>query len=158
MKKIAVLLFIVAVFLEMCGCETMKRKFVRKPKESKKPVPVLHPVNYQEDRDEKLAYKRHFTFWQMWQQTLIDSLGENYKKSIRCIDEASYNLAAMRKIVSEAKKTKLQQHLKLLNEIKHEIVNKKRLSEYDIVRLQRRLKKQKKTIEKDFSYSKLHFL
>ena len=88
MKRLMTILVTVCVALSLVGCDAVQKKFTRKKKAQPK-----KPKIYQLDRYEKKPtpelYNKHYVYWETWSSELISELGQNQKKSLRCIEEMS---------------------------------------------------------------------
>src|SRR3989338_2813822 len=72
-KKIALLLSIGVIAMNLSGCETLKKKFIRK-QSPKKVSPVLVPQDYRGIYPNDILYSNHFNYWRTWTEDLINCL------------------------------------------------------------------------------------
>ena len=109
-------LFVCSI-IGLCGCESVAKKFSRKPKPQDKPVAnmIVVPENYpasQESKEER--YRRFFLYWSSWHSELIDALSEsrpNIKKQRSCAEEAIRNLESIKSMLAENKRVKIDGYI-----------------------------------------------
>lgn len=124
MKKALSLFVIFALVLSMGGCSPeWKKKFVRKKKQPTIKVPKVHRVKKYEKRPSPELYKKHYVYWESWSSELIELLGQNHKKDVRCVEEALGHLKDMQYILVPEKGAELQVHIDRLTGIRDTIVN-----------------------------------
>lgn len=114
------------LLVSAAGCDAFVRKFTRKPKgqKAKDQEMVIVPEEYkgpQMTREE--LYHQYFSFWQSWQNELIESFIQNrsYKKRVDCIQQAIKNLLALRPILNQAKQKELDAYLNKYKELESAI-------------------------------------
>ena len=127
-KKIIYICMVWFLVFNLVGCDAFVRKFTRKPKRDKMPAEemVLAPEEYKGPglSNEEL-YRQYLLFWKSWMGELIEALsptGGNYKKQVKCCDEAIKNAEAMKKLLKPPGQKKIDKHLVDLNELKSYIV------------------------------------
>ncbi|MFH0771297.1 MAG: hypothetical protein V1933_01605 [Candidatus Omnitrophota bacterium] len=100
------------------GCETLKRKFIRKPKNSKKTSPVLVPQDYKGIYPNSVLYSNHFIYWRVSTEDLIDCLthGLSNKRQIEDVNVAIQNLEIMRSLLNSPKKEQLSSYIKFFED------------------------------------------
>jgi hypothetical protein len=109
LKKILSGLLFCFLLLDLAGCEAFTRKFTRKSKKSDQAVEmVLAPEEYKgPEMTKEELYRQYFTYWNSWQEELINSLSQNasLKKKVDCLQEALKNFTNMKMLlISEAQK------------------------------------------------------
>ena len=113
------LLSVFFLLFSALGCEAFVRKFTRKPKKDKaREEMVLAPEEWkgpQMTREE--MYRQYYTFWQAWQEELINALSRNapLKKKNDCAGQAVKNLLGMRGMLNETRQKQLDVYLKQMN-------------------------------------------
>lgn len=152
-----ILYFLIFSFFFITGCQTLARKFSRKPKKTTQEEEelVLVPEEYPQviqSKDE--LYKEAYLFWKSWQEELINFLevNGNAKKQIDCIQQSIANLEKMKALLVEEKASILDGYIKQLNELKEKIV-KGQLNNDTIYLIRSELEVLKKKIGKEFVYS-----
>ena len=80
-EKIMIMLAaIIVVTFSATGCESFRRKFIRKKQVVKKQevIPVLNPVDYGTGTINPLErYSYHYSMWQVWEKELRQILEQN---------------------------------------------------------------------------------
>jgi hypothetical protein len=118
MKKKICAVFLAAVMCAgLCGCESLVKKFARKPKEPQTPREVLiSPEDYGNQKPAaKELYDRYYLYWKSWQDEFILSLsGASRKRRTDTVAEALRNLAEMRKLLDEQSRQLLDVHIREL--------------------------------------------
>ncbi|MCU0651232.1 MAG: hypothetical protein MUC52_03255 [Candidatus Omnitrophica bacterium] len=115
------------VVVSLCGCEAFARKFTRKPKKKEQPVQnmVLSPEAYDRSGVSKSdAYRQYYTYWSSWHDELIDSLSDfspSMRRQLDCVKEAVNNLAEMKNLLPEDKKSLVDQYLRDMAQLKADI-------------------------------------
>jgi hypothetical protein len=115
---------LLCIMLSACGCASLTKKFVRKPKESKNPAQsmVLSPEVYPDSRlDKEEMYRHYLALWGGWQDELIDSLSDravSRHRQLESLQGAIDNLLAMQALLSEDKQAVAGRYLGSLNALK----------------------------------------
>jgi hypothetical protein len=121
LKQKAALFLSFILLVNLTGCEVFVRKFTRKSKKDKSPeVMVLAPEEWTGPKMTKEElYRQYYTFWQSWQDELINSLINNasLKKRIDCAEQAIKNLVGMRGMLNETKQKQLDVYLRQMNDL-----------------------------------------
>lgn len=103
--------FCLVVFLCACaGCESLGKKFVRKPKHPPQPVEaLLEPEEYDGQRPPAAElYDQYFLYWKSWHDELIGALaGSSRKRQAETAREALKNLYEMRQLLVEPARQRL---------------------------------------------------
>ncbi|MBP7056750.1 MAG: hypothetical protein KBB52_07845 [Candidatus Omnitrophica bacterium] len=120
MKRLALFALVCCVVFGMVGCDAVQRKFTRKKKAAPK-KPRIYQVQKYEKKPTPELYNKHFVYWQTWSGELIEVLGQNKKKDVRCIDEMVGNLKDMQNILVKEKGDELQPHIDTAVDIKNTI-------------------------------------
>ncbi len=118
MKRLALLIMVVLIASSMVGCDALQRKFTRKKKAAPK-KPRIYQLEKYEKKPTPELYNKHFVYWQTWSGELIEVLGQNRKKDMRCIEEMVGNLKDMQNILSKEKGDALQPHIDTAMDIKN---------------------------------------
>jgi hypothetical protein len=153
------IIFISFCLLAACGCETLRKKFIRVPKSERVNTeevvyePKEYPVQVMSNEDN---YRLYYTFWRGWHQELIDALdeGQNHKKQIECINEIIKNLEKMKALLSPEKQAGLEEQLGTLSSIQKEIVEGGNNAS-NFYWMKMKLESAKSRITKDFAPAKV---
>ena len=126
MRKKLWLLLAVLMLLDLSGCASVQKKFIRKKKTPERiPVAIFYeqPV-YQKKYSNVYYYKTHYMFWRSWQGDLIEDLkGGNEKRRRRSAEEALSNLTEMNNYLTPGKQKELKPTLDSLSQIVQKIEN-----------------------------------
>jgi hypothetical protein len=157
-KKIVLLVCGLALIFELSGCESLGRKFVRKPKaEDKKPEEVVFaPQEYKgEGVSNQDLYKQYFLYWRTWQDELIDSLepGGNRKRQVDCLNQGLKNLENITLLVNPEAAAKLDAYINSLKILREALV--KDIYGANFAANRRRAERLRRDILKDFSFKKI---
>jgi hypothetical protein len=154
-SKLFTFYFLLFTFI---GCETVMRKFSRKPKKEEEPAEtmVLVPEEYKApSMSKEELYRQYFLYWKSWQDELLESLQgrANHKKQIECIDEAISNLSELKPLLNSDKQKELDAYINQLRELKTLITKDLYGNNIDDNRLA--TERLKRNILRDFSYNKI---
>lgn len=156
--QIMVLFSVLCSLFSVSGCQTLARKFTRKPKgEPKKEEPVIQPEVYPDAAAAKDdLYRDYSTFWEGWVDQLMEFLNEqaNFKKQRECAYEALDNLMKMRELLNEEKAKSLEPLINEFTTVKT-IVFAGRLSSSDYHYLKNKVERIKSRVHRNFAYSKI---
>jgi len=156
MKKTIAVFCAAVLAVHCCGCSGLQKKFTRKKKEA-----VRMPRIYQEKKYEKKPaaelYQKHFSFWQGWQSELLDNLGANHKKDVRCIEEVITNLSDMADLLIEERGVALKSRIAKIAKARDLIVHED-LTQYNRVYIRRTLEREERAIKRDFTLHKVEGL
>lgn len=117
-KKLALIFLIGIVVVNLSGCETLKKKFVRK-RPAKKVTPVLIPQDYKGIYSNDVLYNNHFTYWRTWTEDLINCLntrGSN-KREVLAASRAVEDLERMQELLKSPKKEELDKYIKFYQSV-----------------------------------------
>lgn len=106
----------------LAGCESLAKKFVRKPKEPAKPKDVLlEPQEYAPEGDRAVLYEQSYLYWKSWHDEFITALGgPSARRQADTVNEALKSLAEMRKLLDEQSRLKLEGYSARLEKIRDE--------------------------------------
>jgi len=115
LRRIVLVLICFCLLLDLAGCESLTRKFIRKSKKSDQPVEmVLTPEEYKgPNMSKEELYRQHFLFWQAWQDELENALAQksSLKKKVDCTQEALKNLVNMKNMLVTAEQRNLDVYI-----------------------------------------------
>jgi len=96
---------VVVVALGLGGCESLQRKFTRKPKGPvPRPSPIIGIQDYSRAMTPLDRYRKHYMMFDYWNDELIEALqatSPNPKRFKRASEEALTELRTMRDLVLE---------------------------------------------------------
>ncbi len=158
-RRTLILLGCLLVFVfAAAGCESLARKFVRKPKldDKKADEVIFAPEEY---KSESVAnqdlYRQYFLYWQSWQDELIDSLEKsgNRKKQVDSLNEAVKNLEDIKLLINPESAARLDFCINRLQLLRAAIV--KDIYANNVAENRRQAEWIKRDISRDFSYNKI---
>ncbi|MCX5678478.1 MAG: hypothetical protein NTY76_05150 [Candidatus Omnitrophica bacterium] len=153
MRKMCALAMVFFIALTLTGCDSLQRKFTRKKKETK-PIPRLYQLKKYDIKPSAALYSKHYAYWQSWMSELIQDLGGNRKKDIRCVEEALNQLHDMRNILVQEKADALTKHMHRLEGVRDTIVNEE-LSQYNRSQVLMTLEREDRTIKREFDVASI---
>lgn len=116
MKRFIAIFMVIALAAGLTGCDALQKKFTRKKKVTKAPR-IFQEKKYEIKPTPEL-YEKHFAYWQSWSSEIIQRLGDNHKKDVRCVEEIIGQLNDMRKILVPEMGDKLSKHIKRYEEVR----------------------------------------
>ncbi len=151
-KRCALLLVICSLVFAGSGCETLKRKFVRKPKDSKKISPVLVPQDYKGIYPNSVLYNNHFIYWRASTDDLVDCLtyGLSNKRQIDDVNVAIQNLEIMHSLLNSPKKEQLSAYIKFFEDTGDRL-KQGQPNEIQSARMKNDLESRRRVIMREFS-------
>ncbi|MFH1189123.1 MAG: hypothetical protein V1682_00335 [Candidatus Omnitrophota bacterium] len=153
MRKIFIFVIVLFTAASLVGCDSLQRKFTRKKKETK-PVPRLYQVKKYDVKPSVELYKKHYAYWQSWMSELIQDLGDNHKRDVRCVDEALSQLHDMRNILVREKADALTKHIRRIEDVRDTIV-KEDLSQYNKSQVMMTLEREDRIVKSEFAVTKI---
>ncbi|MFH1997023.1 MAG: hypothetical protein ABIJ27_08575 [Candidatus Omnitrophota bacterium] len=152
-KKLIAVILIMIIALDLSGCAGLRKKFTRKRKPVKKrPAPVQ--TREYKRKPTKELYERHYVFWKTWHDELIQKVGMNEKKDMRCIEEIIANLSDLKDMLDEEKAKEMQPSIDRMAAIK-ERMEERPYTKYDKSRVVRVLESEGRGIKSNFSLSEV---
>lgn len=93
---------VVTLLVATTGCETVKRKFVRKPKGVRPPEPIFAlEQDYRPEFPPEIRYQAHFAYWKAAHDDLLEGLsGATRMRRERAVRQAIKELKAMQALVT----------------------------------------------------------
>lgn len=153
-KEMCKLLLIFALVISVGGCASFKKKFVRKPKETEKPTPIVHTKDYTQEYGNLLLYEKHYLFWKYWQEELINTLSSkssNRKKEIRSSHSALDELKALGNYLNPEGAKLLAPYIIELENITKRLLSRKHIGS-QVSKFKRELEKHKRNVQRTFFY------
>lgn len=155
-----IILFSLIFIFTSFGCESFRKKFVRKPKKEKdkEEEMIIYPKDYSKQQlpsDE--AYKQYYTYWKAWHNELISFLkeGESKKKILSCFEQTILNLNRMKELLNREEKIKLlEDYIAKVSSLEAEVRNK-RLVMVSMSHLRTQSERLLRSIHRDFAFSKV---
>ena len=154
--RIFTLIFIFSFTILMTGCESLAKKFIRKPKgPPKKEEPVIVPQTYAPMPAEQ-AYRQYFLYWKSWHDELINALTDsgNQKKRVASAERVLEHLENMRNYLNEETQEKLDKHIQIVRNMSDQIKDAN-IDRLIMFRVKTKLEKEKIIIDREFNYSKI---
>lgn len=139
----------------LSGCEPLRKKFVRKKKETKQKefIPVLQPVDYPARyQTPGEQYQYHYSMSKVWQKDLMTTLDEEAsdKRVLYNLNEMITHMEAMEKILTGPKQADIQKWIMTAQNAA------KQMEVPEAVRMQARMEKDLdelgKALRAEFSY------
>ena len=152
MRKLLVF-FLIAMLSLTSGCYNIRKKFIRKKKQSKE-IPVY--VNFKDysAKPSRGYYVNYYLFVRGWLEELIDALkkGISYKRQKRAINEAIMNLEQITTFYNVEGKEKIYPFYEELQGFRKTIQSSPNMSDTKRNSLTRKIERFKRRFEKDFNY------
>jgi hypothetical protein len=119
LKRLGLLLILTVIILNLSGCETLKKKFSRKPKAGKKVSPVLVPQDYKGIYPNSVLYDNHFIYWRTGTEDLMNCLQNKLsnKRQVLAASRAVEDLERMQDLLNSPKKEALEPHIKVYERV-----------------------------------------
>jgi len=154
MKKKDILLLVFIAFIS-CSCYSLRKKFVRKKKVTKKMPVYVDFKTYQEPKSQEI-YEDYYLFTCGWLEELIKSLNftGNRKKQKQAIDEALMNMEQMMVFLNQEKKEELSLIYEELLKIKEKIYSSF-LNDIEKELIVKKIEKILRKLHSQFSWSKI---
>jgi len=123
LKRFSLLLLLAVLVLNLSGCETLKKKFIRKQKGTKKVSPVLVPQDYKGIYANEVLYDNHFIYWRTWTEDLMNCLENesSNKRQVLAASRAVEDLERMQDLLNSPKKEALEPHIKVYERILNKV-------------------------------------
>lgn len=155
--KVVLLTFLACMLFSLYGCETLRKKFVRKPKrEREAEEPVLMPEEYNPEFHKDVLYRNYLVYWRSWQDELIEALDVNlsHKKQIETVQQAVVNLEKLRTFLKPQKQEILDKYLEELKDLRDKI-KRGNLAGARLEIIKHRVRINRRNILHNFMYSKV---
>ena len=154
MRRWVTLLLILSIVVSLAGCsEEWRRKFIRKKKDVAKKPRIYQVKRYLKEPTESL-YTKHYNYTITWLSELIDDLGKNNKKDVRCIEEALAQIKDLRLFLLPEKASRLDKHIARLREVQ-ELILKRDLDHANMDYARRSLEREERFLRSEFYYNKI---
>jgi len=139
----------------ICGCYTLRKKFIRK-KKTEKEIPVYVDFKEYVKEPSKEVYVEYYLFVRGWLDEIIEELkeGGNFKRVRKSFEEAIMNLEQIISFYNREGKEKIIPLYEELLEAKEEIFKSPNMSQTQKNLIILRVERIKRTLEKDFNYTK----
>jgi len=157
-KKLLQFCCALALVFQLAGCESLGRKFVRKPDPNslKKEEVVFAPEEYKgEGVTNTDLYRQYFLYWRTWQDELIDSLepNGNHKRQVDSLNEGLKNLDNLKPLIKPDAAARLEAHIKDLRELREAVIKDDYFNR--VADNRRRAERIKRSIFNDFSFNRI---
>lgn len=159
-KFIIKILVIFLIVLNISGCATVKRKFVRKSKDKEKETPIFYTEDFKQESPTLNTYQRCYGLWKAEEESFIEELKEaqkgaaNKKALVNFAQNAHNNLIKMKDSLNETKQKELEPSIAKLEGIVNK-VNKRGWNQSSATSIKAEVVSHKKFVETNFSYKKV---
>lgn len=155
-KKLILSGIAIIFILNLTGCATLKKKFVRPPKKGKKTTPVLVTQDYKGIYSNEVLYNNHFTYWKGWTEELMESLlsGLSNKRQVQSANLAIDDLKRMQGLLNSPKKEALSPYIKVYEDMVKKLTMGQP-NRVDAVRMANELGKERRIIIREFETRKV---
>jgi len=153
MKRIYIAILTILLVFELSGCAAFKKKFTRK-KKPREPETVYYELEEYAREPNAVLYKRHYIFWKTWQDELINKMGENHKKDMRCAGEIINSLQDMQRFLLREKAEELAPYIDEMEGIRQQLSDRY-IATASRKRLKRILQARYRQIRRAFPYKKV---
>ncbi len=112
---------LLTVTMATSGCETLRKKFVRKKKAADVPEveAILDPIDYPEAvKSPEKTYRYHYSLWQVWFKDLsvmVDQNTGNDKKALYNLNQMLAQMEEMKKLVASEKQAPYAKNIEKIN-------------------------------------------
>ncbi len=99
------------VLIASTGCESLQKKFTRKPKTSTRPTPIISFQDYTRAITPLDRYRKHYVLFEYWNAELLQALGEstpNLKRLKKASGESLSELKTVQGLLVDEMTTSLQ--------------------------------------------------
>lgn len=157
-KRIIIFLALILIFSSF-GCESFRKKFIRKPKHEPKPEEmIISPRDYSKQQlpsDE--LYRLYYDYWKAWHLELIEVFNatDSKKKIISCFDQTVLNLNRLKQLLNNQEKTELMDsYIEKIYSLRGEF-EAKNIAMISKSRMREESRRLFRSIQRDFSFSKV---
>lgn len=141
----------------LIGCESVQRKFIRKPKAYVRPSPIVSFQDYTRAMTPLDRYRKHYVLFDYWNSELIDAFegrGVSAKRMKRASSESLQELHTLKGLLQDD----LAEHLGRMIEDRQHLNEQIQRGPYppsqaDLIR--RALERQSRDLHRDFSWRKV---
>jgi len=156
LKRLTLLAVALIFVLNLFGCATLKKKFVRPPKKGKKTTPILVTQDYKGIYTNEVLYNNHFVYWKGWTDQLTESLlfDLSNKRQIQSANLAIDDIKRMQDLLKSPKKEALSLYIKFYEDILKKLKSG-RPNRNEAVRMGNELERQKRNIIRKFETRKV---
>jgi hypothetical protein len=101
MQKGILTILILSLLISSFGCASLRDKFIRQSERSKKDDQIFQSTTdiYPPD----VRYNNHWIYYEIWSYEVVESIGDNHKKTYNSAQRALYNLKEMQLLLKEPK-------------------------------------------------------
>ena len=153
MKRAMALLMVFLLAVNLTGCEAVKKKFTRKKKGAVK-MPRFYQLKKYTKKPSSELYRQHYAYWESWQSELVSVIGQNHKKDLRCIEEATGQLKDMQSILIPEKAEQMQPHVDNMENARS-IIRKGPLTFANKDSVKKMVEREDRAIRSEFCYAKV---
>lgn len=153
MKKFGIIFIVLLLIFNISGCAALQKKFTRKKKTEVR-MPRIYQVKKYEKRPTPELYEKHYSYWVTWQSELLQRLGKNHKKDVRCIEEILSNLQDMQNMLVPEKAKELAPHIEKLMKVR-DIILRDELDSANKDYVRMTLEREDRAIKRYFHFDKV---
>jgi len=157
MKRSFIFLLVFLIII-ISGCESVRKKFIRKRKEPERQEEmILVPQDYSKQRlPADIAYLNYYNYWKSWHTELLQFMqeGSNFKKVKTCFEQVLLNLERMKEILTQQKAEQLAEYISKIKQLEIEFEDDFKIS-INLNRIRSKLEGVLNDINKHFSFSKV---
>ena len=157
--RVPVIVLLLVVLAGSSGCESFRKKFVRKKKrQPAEEEMVISPVDYSKQQlPGDQAYQQYYVYWKSWHGELLAQLqnNANKKKILGCFEQMILNLDRMKNLLANEKKSaQLQTYIDEIQQNYDEVENKNFLI-VSFAQLKESVESLSRAIHREFAFSKI---
>jgi len=138
----------------LCGCESFRKKFVRKSKKEKEVRAITQIKEYKALYSPEVGYKQYYLFWRTSHEELVSSLeiqNRNRKKTLYSAKKTVEHLRQMNDLLLPEKQKELDPFISKQRDIARRL-DRRSLNRAQKLGIKSILKRQKKQIERSFAF------
>ena len=157
--QIIILATCYSLLVTSIGCESFRKKFMRKPKyQPPHEEMVIEPKDYSKlQLPVDKAYIQYYTYWKAWHNELLNFLnpGESKKKILSCFQQILLNLNRMKDLLAhEDKINLLEDYIAKISSLEQEVKTKE-IALISFSHFRSQSEQLLRNIQRDFSFSKV---
>jgi hypothetical protein len=152
MRRLLTILTVLSLAIGLTGCDAVQRKFTRKKKVTKKPR--IYQLKKYDVQPSPELYQKHYSYYTSWSSEIRETLGQNHKKDVRCIEELIGQLNDMQNLLEDETADRLEKHIKEYEGVREDIL-KERIDRYNFAQPLITLEREDRAIKRDYCISRV---